>query len=72
MNKYRLKNGVVKLSSALKYTETDLSIGTDTSQFICSNWNIRNLLAALNLKLKASASIYTMEECHGSLASTIP
>jgi hypothetical protein len=30
MKKYRLKNGVVKLNSALKDTETDLLIGIQT------------------------------------------
>jgi hypothetical protein len=30
MNKYRLKNGVMKFNSALKDTDTDLLIGTQT------------------------------------------
>jgi hypothetical protein len=45
---------------------------TDMSQFMCNNWNRRNLLVTLNLMSKASTSTYTTEECHGSLASTIP
>ena len=44
----------------------------DMSQFTCNNWNRRNLLVALNLMSKASASTYTTEECHGSFVSTIP
>jgi len=34
--------------------------------------NSRNLLVALNLMSKASAWIYTTQECHGSLAISIP
>jgi len=46
MYKYRSKNGAVKLNSARKDTDTDVSICTDMSQFACNNWNRRNLLIA--------------------------
>ena len=36
MNKYRLKNGAVKWNSAMKGTDTDLSIGTQTRLSSCA------------------------------------
>jgi len=36
MYKHRSKHGVVKLNYAVKDTDTDLSIGTQTSQSTCA------------------------------------
>jgi hypothetical protein len=70
--KYRSKHGAVKWNSTLKDRHWPVDCHTDTSQFMCSKWMRRNLLVGLNQMSKASASIYTTEEFHGSLASTIP
>jgi hypothetical protein len=44
---------------------------TYSAVILNSDTDLSNLLVALNLMSKASASIYTTEECQGSLASTI-
>jgi len=48
----------VKFHSILTYTDIWY---TDRSEFMCSNWNRRNLLVVLNLMSKASAQKNVMD-----------